>query len=375
MTPQARFLWVSSSFEDCLGYEPDEVLGKEAYDYVVKDDVPDSRATHQESVFNDMVASQIIVRYRHKDGRPVTTLIVFSFCYEFIVNCATVLDVDDKSFWNHSTAMTRIVEPKEQAHTWDPNGLEPEPRVCMILNRFSRALAVLYASPSCEFILHIDAEEIIGKPFLLFIRADDLTSFVEQVDLAKSTDAITHMRFWFQSPTWPQEIPCEAILFGSSDGLVIVMRRCRPFVRKRLIGGIELYERSRTNARSSVDSKASRYSWTTPPSSVAPSSPTSSVSMREHRRTSTTSMHARNASKKVIVGSIKRIIELDGDDQLKPMIPLQEDRPDVVEETSTLMKGLRVKEHIVNCDSEDDVLVDEDDSDAISDEIEPEGDI
>ncbi|CAO3573029.1 unnamed protein product [Mortierella alpina] len=104
----------------------------------------------------------------------------------------------------------------------------------MILNRFSRSLEVLCASPLCERLLHIDAQAIDGKPFLFFIRADDLALFVESMDAAKSTSLISHVRFWFQSPHWPQEILCEALLVGTADGLVLIMQLCRPFVRRRL---------------------------------------------------------------------------------------------------------------------------------------------
>ncbi|KAG0064369.1 hypothetical protein BGZ92_005788 [Podila epicladia] len=120
-------------------------------------------------------------------------------------------------------------------NTWNPNGLEPEPRACMILNRFSRSLGIMYASPSCQIIFGIDPDQIVGKPFLLFIRADDLASFVEQVDLAKASNIVTHMRFWFQSPKHRQEIPCEAMLFGAADGMIAILRSCKPFFRKQLI--------------------------------------------------------------------------------------------------------------------------------------------
>ncbi|CAO3563612.1 unnamed protein product [Mortierella alpina] len=105
----------------------------------------------------------------------------------------------------------------------------------MILNRFSRNLGIMYASPSCELIFKLEPDEIVGRPFLLFIRSDDLATFVEQVDLAKSTNAVTHMRFWFQSPRCAREIPCEAMLFGAADGMIAIMRRCKPFVRRHLL--------------------------------------------------------------------------------------------------------------------------------------------
>ncbi|KAF9426348.1 hypothetical protein BGZ94_006642, partial [Podila epigama] len=120
-------------------------------------------------------------------------------------------------------------------NTWNPNSLEPEPRACMILNRFSRNLGIMYASPSCQIIFGIEPDQVTGKPFLLFIRADDLAVFVEQVDIAKASNAVTHMRFWFQSPKVRHEIPCEAMLFGAADGMVAILRKCKPFYRKKLI--------------------------------------------------------------------------------------------------------------------------------------------
>ncbi|KAF9959404.1 hypothetical protein BGZ70_008858 [Mortierella alpina] len=241
LTPRANYLWASPSVEDCLGYTPEELIDASPYDIVIKDDVPSSQTAHTENVLNDMVASQATLRYRHKDGSPVPMLVIFSVCYEFIVACLLVLDPDGTPFKSslvHSVAMARIVQSKQEefarikrhhsafkAMSWNTHGLEPEFRVCMILNRYSRALGVLYASPSCEQVLLIDAEAIVGKPFLLFIRADDLGAFVEQVQVAKSSTAITHMRFWFQSPNWVQEIPCEATFFSAADGLVVIMRR------------------------------------------------------------------------------------------------------------------------------------------------------
>lgn len=107
----------------------------------------------------------------------------------------------------------------------------------MILNRFSRNLGIMYASPSCQLIFKIDPDKAIGKPLLVFLRADDLAGFVEQAELAKSSNVVTHMRFWFQSPNCREEIPCEAMMFGAADGLVAVLRRCRPFMRRQAILG------------------------------------------------------------------------------------------------------------------------------------------
>ncbi|KAF9179340.1 hypothetical protein BGZ51_006991 [Haplosporangium sp. Z 767] len=351
LSPEARFLWVSDSIIECLGYTREEIVGLSVYDFVVKEDIPFSRLTHKENVMNDLVATQLICRYRHKDGKTlVPAVAVFSACYEFIVNCSSVIDPENGAFKQmkaHSAAMIRMVNDKNEEYarvrrhqqafatnTWDPNVLEPEPRVCMILNRFSRNLGILYASPSCELILHVDSDKIVGKPFLVFIRSDDLASFVEQVDIAKSSDTITHMRFWFQSPNLPQEIPCEAMLFGSADGLVVVMRRCRPFVRRRLISNMDQYE-----ATSDASSFKSMNSCTL-------SSPLNSTWSASSSSTPSTI-----ASMTLIGCHIK---ELDkDDDEIRPLMAIQPDESELASGNIASPKRCYLRPHLVQDDNVD----------------------
>ncbi|KAF9943870.1 hypothetical protein BGZ70_005341, partial [Mortierella alpina] len=194
LTPEASFLWASDSIEDCLGYTPEEIVGWSAYSLLFKEDIPVTRTSHHEHVLNDFVASQAIIAHRHKDGGRILIEVVFSTCHDFIACCGIVLDADDRtsgaklqhnaSLTFNSTLRSRQFERLRRHNiasktgTWDTKDLLLEPRVCIILNRFSRSLEVLYASPLCELLLHIDAQAIEGKPLLL-IRADDLVSFVE----------------------------------------------------------------------------------------------------------------------------------------------------------------------------------------------------
>ncbi|KAG0293274.1 hypothetical protein BGZ98_002248 [Dissophora globulifera] len=295
--PEARFLWLSPSVYDVLGYTPEELVGLPTYDILSPDAIAQSRVIHKENLLNDLVASQIPVRYKTKNGGTISCISVFSLCYDFIVNCSTVVDssVPYKQLRAHSAAMTRLVGTRKEeferikrhheafaANTWDMRGMEPELRVCMILNRFSRNLIIMYASSACERIFHINPEHIVGKPILLFIRADDLAAFVEQMDTVKTSAAITHMRFWFQSPRLPQEIPCEAVIFASADGIVAVMRRCRPFVRKRFIGSRDNYQAATAAAAAAAannnKNRSQSSSWTSA-SSASPSFASSAASV------------------------------------------------------------------------------------------------
>ncbi|KAF9112823.1 hypothetical protein BGX30_007164, partial [Mortierella sp. GBA39] len=92
LTPEARTLWVSSSIIDCLGYTPEEFVQFTTYDILHPDDYEIASVAHRENVLNDMVASQLVLRLRTKEGSYVATTSIFSLCYDFIINCTTVID-------------------------------------------------------------------------------------------------------------------------------------------------------------------------------------------------------------------------------------------------------------------------------------------
>ncbi|KAF9983011.1 hypothetical protein BGZ75_005533 [Mortierella antarctica] len=149
--------------------------------------------------------------------------------------------------------------------------------------------------------------------------SDDLASFVENMDVAKSTNIISHIRFWFQSPHWPQEIPCEALLVGTSDGLVLIMQLCRPFVRRRLIGSMRHYDARKHPElweSYSAGSLDSQIGWSSSPASVSPSPP----SMDRH------STGGGLVDSPPRLGKFRRIVELNEDEE-----ELGEDEEDVME--------------------------------------------
>ncbi|KAK3825184.1 MAG: hypothetical protein J3Q66DRAFT_327174 [Benniella sp.] len=372
LTPDANYLWVSPTVYDILGYDSEDLIGMRAYSFVYPDDLADSRTVHKENLINDLVASQIVLRYKSKDGRPVHCLCVFSLCYDFIVNCATLLDPGAEAYVQlraHSSAMTRMVGSKKEEFerikrhheafaesSWDHQVMEPEARVCLIINRFTRSLTVMYASSACEKVFRLDPDDLTGKPILLYIRADDLAPFVEQVNLIKSSSAISQMRFWFQSPNWPREIPCEAIVFGSADGIVAVIRRCRPFVRKHLLGSRELYE-----ARSGDSGWASErhYSYDSSPASSYSTSPVA-YSRNGPKSPSPPRNITRDALNRI------KIVELEGE-RARPLIDLPENDPCLLQADVAAAEVPGFKEVIIH-DYDDDDGDDEVDEDTDNEE-------
>ncbi|KAF9102327.1 hypothetical protein BGX27_011044 [Mortierella sp. AM989] len=286
LTPEIIFLWASPSIYEVLGYDQDEIVGMSAVALIVPEDVPDTREIYDDNVKNHLVATQVVNKLRRKDGIAVHFLHVFSTCYDFLVNCSTVLNSDTYTYQQtkaHSTMARTLGSKKKEFdlmkryhqafadNRWKKP--EAEVRVCLLLNRFTRNLIIMYASTLSDTVLHVDPDELTGKPFLLYIRADDLAPFVEQMDVVKGTTAIVSSRFWFQSPNCRREIPCEAIFIGLADGISAIIRRCKPFIRKHCIESSERYQTSHDTTLSpsgysrSYESVQSRESFTSPVSS------------------------------------------------------------------------------------------------------------
>ncbi|KAG0237536.1 hypothetical protein BGX31_003563 [Mortierella sp. GBA43] len=279
---------MSPSTYEILGYEPEEMIGRPGYEFISPDDQADMKEFHVEYMANDLIASQMVLRLVAKDGRKIPCAFLGCICYDFSVGIFKVLEPNFEPHterWSHSTTMNRRVRSKKEdfermkryhqaftENTWDQQAIETEERVCLIINRFTRSLTIMYASSACEKVLHVDPDDITGKPILLYIRSDDLAPFVEQVDLVKETTTVSQMRFWFQSPNTRYAIPCEAVVAGTPDGIAAVTRKCKPFVRKHFIASREHYESG--SQGSSASSRYTRSYGSTPVSEPSTSPPT-----------------------------------------------------------------------------------------------------
>ncbi|KAF9349627.1 hypothetical protein BGX26_012103 [Mortierella sp. AD094] len=375
LSDKCNFLWASPGVEDVFGYDSDEIVGMSPMEMILPDDLHYSEDALKENIMNDLVASQVITKFRHKDGRPVYVLVVFSMCYDMICSCTTLLAPPTSEGYHklraHSSAMTRMVETKKEEFSrikrhhdafqanskWDAQFLEPEARVCLLLNRFTRSLIVMYASSACEKVLCVDPDNITGKPILLFIRSDDLMSFVEQMDVVKGTSSIVSMRFWFQSPNLPYEIPCEAVFIGGMDGILTVIRRYKPFVRKYFIGSREQYcATSQSTSRSSGG-------WD---QKFKPSPP--SLSYSSTRSSNSQQKNAWNPHHKVNRSTLNRIkiYELD-DEKARPLACIPDDDPYLVRD-STVMSRLPEFRDMVFQGYDDDNDDDDNDDDSDGDD-------
>lgn len=75
-----------------------------------------------------------------------------------------------------------------------------EPRAAIILNRFTRTLAILYATHTLSDILGIPSEDAIGRSFYECISEDCLDDAIEALERAKENDSIAYLRFRWRDP-------------------------------------------------------------------------------------------------------------------------------------------------------------------------------
>ncbi|KAF9087412.1 hypothetical protein BGX27_002938 [Mortierella sp. AM989] len=398
------FLWASPSIYSCLGYEPDEVIGMSPYQWIHPDDIAACEVAHQENVLNEIAGTQMFFRIRRKNGTFVPCVILGCICYQYIVSCYTIMDDTTGTIQKginhapvHSAAMANLMGSKEKeferisrnhkafsASSWNHGSLDLELRACLLLNRFTRNLCIMYASPSCQLIFDIDPDDLLGKPLLLYIRADDLASFVEQGDIARSSATVRHLRFWFQSPNCREEIPCEAMFLGASDALIVILRKCLPFRRRQFItdhspsgyyasassasrGFSRRYTTSSRN-NTALNRYGNLHSIVESPVGAAmlASSPADSISSSVSSTLSTSSQEFQEVLapqtplRNIPGGSINSIRVLSKDqDRLRPLTSLREVHPDSVDPDATSTEAYLMREfHSVDAEDVESEIVD-----------------
>ncbi len=92
-----------------------------------------------------------------------------------------------------------------------------ERRAALILNRFTRTLAVLYATESLADLLGVTPEELDGKSFYEMIDRGCHADAIRVLESAKANDSIAYLRFWYRDPRRPHEVDSPSPSSSDSD--------------------------------------------------------------------------------------------------------------------------------------------------------------
>ncbi|KAF3093613.1 hypothetical protein TWF569_005042 [Orbilia oligospora] len=216
LTSEARIVYASDSVADVLGYPPEEVIGLSCFDFFHPDELPFARKIHNRGIHLDRAAVLVYCRVKHKNGGFIHCETIFSVVYDVFVAATTLHVQTSKSQGRALTApvirrvfssspndpryhMLTHLSAKFHMGNPDDQGTH-EPRVALILNRFTRTLTVLYASHASSSIFGVTPSQLTGKSFFECIHEDCLQEAVDALERAKENDSIAYLRFQWRDP-------------------------------------------------------------------------------------------------------------------------------------------------------------------------------
>lgn len=156
--------YVSPSIERTLGYKPEEIIGKNALEFLSPEDVQSITRDFDTFTQNPGQPVALEVRFLHKDG----SWRVIEGITNNLVNDPTVKGfvINARDITERKRAEEALKEREEHFRALIENSLDG----FAILNS---DMSILYESPSAEKILGLKLEELIGKSVLDFIHPDD----------------------------------------------------------------------------------------------------------------------------------------------------------------------------------------------------------
>ncbi|ORX90978.1 hypothetical protein K493DRAFT_310992 [Basidiobolus meristosporus CBS 931.73] len=241
-TRSNQIIYLSESVSDALGFEPDELVGKSTFDYYHPDDLTCALNVFDDCIRNQRLGAIIHVRVRGKFGW-VEIEVVWSFCHNIIFHTNRLIRGPDRfeesrmgspmiaaqpgSSESQST-QAQMNPPLELAHPAAAvserlNSSTAEPRVGLVLNRFSYYCYIQYCSELVGYMFGISQKEILGNSFLSYIHPSDLERVEEQLTCIKSQNIFLPIAFTLVSPYG--DMPVQGVFSATMDGIVAVIRQ------------------------------------------------------------------------------------------------------------------------------------------------------
>ncbi|KAK4100809.1 hypothetical protein N658DRAFT_426965 [Parathielavia hyrcaniae] len=212
LTPDANILFASDSILDILGYQPDEVRGKSAFDYFHPDEVPFARSIHSRGILLDKAAVLHYARILSKTGQWVGCECCFTVVHNVLVASTSIYLRGERSerrardapqirrIFSSSPRDPRYQMLEHLSPKFKMPPMEREPRAALILNRFTRNLTIMYATDAVAQILGARSDELLERPFYECIQPNCLEEAERCLESAKANESIAYLRFWYKDP-------------------------------------------------------------------------------------------------------------------------------------------------------------------------------
>ncbi|ORX95269.1 hypothetical protein K493DRAFT_337423 [Basidiobolus meristosporus CBS 931.73] len=240
LTPQRIILYVSDSVTDVLGYTPDELIGKTGLYIIPEDHISGTNTFIAYQEISDSLATVLFCTARKKDSKVIPIECVASCCYNMITATIVEGELNNSKSKDRVAAADNIVYIDKNPnciHKVDgpqllrlhksqlpSTPIQFEPRVCMVLNRFTRKLTIMYCSIPASFVLGMNSKKCTGTSFISYIHQEDLSATINELDRVKSTACIGQVDLRFLSPELGT-INVSVVVSASCDGLIAILRR------------------------------------------------------------------------------------------------------------------------------------------------------
>lgn len=237
-------MYISDAVIDILGYSPDEVIGRSKYDHLHRNEIPTIRQLHAAGLNDQKLCVLTYCRLQRADGQWIDAEVTYNCCYDVVISTTFVRrpETERHRARAQSALTVHMINPdgtlqltqasEDQKHrlqlrkerfNWDDQYQSHEPRFAVILNRFTRALTVLFVSRTAEDMVGVKLDDAEGRSFFDYVDPRDHTHVMEELEEAKTTDKFVHITFnWC---TGGQVVsPLEGTVSPTSDGIVIILR-------------------------------------------------------------------------------------------------------------------------------------------------------
>ncbi|KAK0187782.1 hypothetical protein F5146DRAFT_934346, partial [Armillaria mellea] len=215
---EAKWLYMTDSVVELLGYEPHELYGHPSLELVHPDEVNRVRKLHHDTIKADKAAVLVYLRMKHKDPYKgyvlcgvVSRVFYSTVVHNVLVGSVSFASPGAKALHNASTAQEiTVISPAAenfQFRRWnDPSPMPPSPppfstppqtpadpisyehlpsqsfRTALILNRFSLRCTIQY----CSNDLLIESTEAIGRSFFDYVARKDEAIVTSWIDVIKT---------------------------------------------------------------------------------------------------------------------------------------------------------------------------------------------
>ncbi|MBN2025666.1 MAG: PAS domain S-box protein [Actinobacteria bacterium] len=193
---QGIMRYVSPSIKYISGYDPDELIGELAFDYMHPDDIDRIVKTYAEGVSKRGYTEHVEFRWRHKDGTW------------HIHEAVGINALDNPSIQGvvvHARDITDKKDLEEKLRRSEEYFRSLTESTSDIITVLDASGGIRYVSPSVERGTGYKPEEIIGKKLVDFSHPDDIGGGMESLAYALNREGITQyaeIRIRHKDGTW-----------------------------------------------------------------------------------------------------------------------------------------------------------------------------